>query len=88
MHPKLRKTMYDDSHDTMQDAYPLPSSATVDPPLFTGQFFDKSPEVAAARAIYLRTILGGVTALTIVIIAVFPIYWGSVWKTPHHTRPG
>ncbi|KAJ7138271.1 hypothetical protein C8R44DRAFT_976059 [Mycena epipterygia] len=87
MHPKLHKTMSDESHETIQDAYPLPS-APVDSPLFSGQFLDKSPEASAARAIYLRTIFGGVTALAIVIFAVFPIYWGSVWMSPHHTLPG
>ncbi|KAJ7706689.1 hypothetical protein B0H17DRAFT_1156325 [Mycena rosella] len=68
------------SEDTAQDA----SS----PPSFSAQFLDKSPETAAARAIYLKMVVGGITALAIVIFAVFSIYWGSVWKTPHHTLPG
>ncbi|KAJ7478944.1 hypothetical protein FB451DRAFT_1395560 [Mycena latifolia] len=44
--------------------------------------------MAAARAMYLETVFGGVTAHAIVIFAVFSIYWGAVWKAPEHTRPG
>ncbi|KAJ7804958.1 hypothetical protein B0H14DRAFT_3773198 [Mycena olivaceomarginata] len=45
-------------------------------------------QAAAARAIYLKTVFGGVGALVVVIFAVFSIYWGSVWSTPHHSLPG
>ncbi|KAJ7453213.1 hypothetical protein FB451DRAFT_673327 [Mycena latifolia] len=58
------------------------------PAPFSAQFLDKAPEIAAARAIYLKTIFGGVTALAIVIFAVFSIYWGSLWQSPDHTLPG
>ncbi|KAJ6480684.1 hypothetical protein C8R47DRAFT_596020 [Mycena vitilis] len=69
-----------------------PSEATVNDPAprsrppFSDQFFDK--DAAAARAIYCKVVIGGVGALAIVIFAVFSIYWGSVWRTPHHTLPG
>ncbi|KAJ7154124.1 hypothetical protein C8R46DRAFT_1179015 [Mycena filopes] len=63
--------------------------STITPsPAFSAQFFDKSPEASAARAIYLKTLVGGVTALAVAIFAFFSIYWGSVWSTPHHTLPG
>ncbi|KAJ6480711.1 hypothetical protein C8R47DRAFT_1322364 [Mycena vitilis] len=52
------------------------------------QFLDKTQEASAARAIYFKTIVGGVGALAVVIFAVFSIYWGSVWSTPHHALPG
>ncbi|KAF8181216.1 hypothetical protein K438DRAFT_1976312 [Mycena galopus ATCC 62051] len=54
---------------------------------FSAQFLDKTPE-AAARAIYLKTLVWGVGALAVAIFAVLSIYWGSVWQTPHHTLPG
>jgi hypothetical protein len=66
----------------------FPSEATFSPAPFSGQFLDKSPQAAAARAIYLKTVFGGVGALAVVIFAVFSIYWGSLWSTPHHTLPG
>ncbi|KAJ7138228.1 hypothetical protein C8R44DRAFT_341919 [Mycena epipterygia] len=69
------------SEETIQDSYPESVP-------FSAQFLDKSPEASAARAIYLKTLIGGVTALSVVIFAVFSIYWGSVWSTPHHTLPG
>ncbi|KAJ6537664.1 hypothetical protein B0H19DRAFT_372573 [Mycena capillaripes] len=69
--------------------YPASASlATIAPRPFSAQFLDKSPEASAARAIYLKIVFGGVAALAVVIFAVFSIYWGSVWSTPHHTLPG
>ncbi|KAJ7087665.1 hypothetical protein B0H15DRAFT_781298 [Mycena belliarum] len=44
--------------------------------------------MSGARAVYLKAMVGGITALTIVIFVVFSIYWGSVWQTPHHALPG
>ncbi|KAJ7184955.1 hypothetical protein C8R46DRAFT_468661 [Mycena filopes] len=55
---------------------------------FSRHFFDKSPAGGVARGIYLKTMVGGVTALTIAIFAFFSIYWASVYKTPNHTLPG
>ncbi|KAJ7347373.1 hypothetical protein DFH08DRAFT_159896 [Mycena albidolilacea] len=66
----------------------FPSEVTISSAPFSGQFLDKSPQAAAARAIYLKTVFGGVGALAVVIFAVFSIYWGSLWSTPHHTLPG
>ncbi|KAJ7651154.1 hypothetical protein FB45DRAFT_31982 [Roridomyces roridus] len=55
---------------------------------FSSDFFEKSAEASAARSVYLKTVIGGVVALSVVIFAVFSIYWGSVWSSPHHTLPG
>ncbi|KAJ6537651.1 hypothetical protein B0H19DRAFT_961885 [Mycena capillaripes] len=71
------------------EVYPASASlATIAPPPFSAQFLDKSLEASAARATYLKIVFGGVAALAVVIFAVFSIYWGSVWSTPHHTLPG
>ncbi|KAJ7654865.1 hypothetical protein B0H17DRAFT_956677 [Mycena rosella] len=51
-------------------------------------FLDKSPAAATARGIYLHTLFGGTMALSIVIFAVFSIYWGSVYTTPARALPG
>ncbi|KAJ6539890.1 hypothetical protein DFH09DRAFT_1090201 [Mycena vulgaris] len=80
---KLGRRASQVSETTAHDTY-----AESTPPLFSAQFLDKSPETSAARAIYLKTIFGGVTALAIAIFAIFSVYWGSVWRTPHHTLPG
>ncbi|KAF8802870.1 hypothetical protein BYT27DRAFT_7145655 [Phlegmacium glaucopus] len=51
-------------------------------------FFDKTPERAAARAIYLKNFLGG-TVLTIVLIfSVFVIFWNAFANSPAHNLPG
>ncbi|KAJ7040032.1 hypothetical protein C8F04DRAFT_1084500 [Mycena alexandri] len=55
---------------------------------FSKHFFDRSPAGGVARAIYFKTMFGGVTALCVVIFAIFSIYWGSTWKIPDHTLPG
>jgi hypothetical protein len=68
--------------------YTSQATLTIAPPPFTAQFLDKSPEASAARAIYLKMLFAGVGALAVVIFAIFSIYWGSVWSTPHHTLPG
>ncbi|KAJ7453002.1 hypothetical protein B0H11DRAFT_2176500 [Mycena galericulata] len=58
------------------------------PPPFSMRFLEKSPAAGAARAIYLKTLFGGVMGLTLVIFGVCSIYWGSVWSSPGHTLPG
>ncbi|KAJ7137580.1 hypothetical protein C8R43DRAFT_1072257 [Mycena crocata] len=51
-------------------------------------FLDKSPAGSAARGIYMKTMFGGILALCVVIFTAFSIYWGALWKSPHHTLPG
>ncbi|KAJ7060809.1 hypothetical protein C8F01DRAFT_1253287 [Mycena amicta] len=58
------------------------------PPAFNARFLDKTPAAAAARAVYFKTVFGGVTALCVAIFAIFSIYWGSVWSSPHHPLHG
>ena len=48
----------------------------------------RDPEVAQARKIYLKTYIHGFAAIIITIFAVFPIYWGSLWKVPVSPLPG
>ncbi|KAK6967143.1 DUF3533 domain-containing protein [Favolaschia claudopus] len=58
------------------------------PAPFSARFRDKSPQGTAARAIYMKTMLGGIGALIIVIFSCFSIYWGALWQSPHHPLPG
>ncbi|KAJ7673380.1 hypothetical protein B0H17DRAFT_1083245 [Mycena rosella] len=60
----------------------------VAPPPFSMNFLDKSPAATTARGIYLHTLFGGTMALSILIFAVFSIYWGSVYTTPARALPG
>ena len=46
------------------------------------------PEVAQARKIYLKVYLKGFLTIILTIFAVFPIYWGSLWKVPVSPLPG
>lgn len=51
-------------------------------------FFDKTPEGATSRAIYLKIFFGG-TSLTIALIfTVFVIFWNALAKSPAHNLPG
>ncbi|KAJ7167927.1 hypothetical protein C8R46DRAFT_951059 [Mycena filopes] len=63
-------------------------SSTPTPPPFSAQFLDKSPEASAARAAYLKALFVGTLASSVLIFTAFSIYWGAVWKTPHHPVSG
>ncbi|KAF8624718.1 hypothetical protein AX17_007049 [Amanita inopinata Kibby_2008] len=58
------------------------ASGALDKEPFTGSFFDKTPAAAAGRAVYLNAIGKGTFMIMVVVLAVFPIYWGSLWKVP------
>ncbi|KAF8153410.1 hypothetical protein B0H34DRAFT_104331 [Crassisporium funariophilum] len=51
-------------------------------------FSDKTPEAAAARATYLKMFIAGSFLVIVIIFAIFPIFWGALWKTPAHNLPG
>ncbi|KAK7047305.1 hypothetical protein VNI00_006536 [Paramarasmius palmivorus] len=53
---------------------------------FSASFLDKN--VAVARKIYLKVLVGGTFAITIAMFAVFSIYWGALWKSPAHNLHG
>ncbi|KAL0572822.1 hypothetical protein V5O48_009150 [Marasmius crinis-equi] len=53
---------------------------------FSASFTDK--RLGLARSIYFKALIGGTFALTIVMFAVFSIYWGALWKTPAHALQG
>ena len=56
---------------------------------FTKRLFQTGdPEVTQARAIYIKSYITGFIAIILTVFAVFPIYWGSLWKVPAHPLPG
>lgn len=66
-----------------------PTSGESSTPLHTqGNFFDKTPERAAARAIYLKIFLAGTFLAIVVIFTIFLIFWNALAKTPAHSLPG
>ncbi|KAG5726670.1 Nitrosoguanidine resistance protein SNG1, partial [Termitomyces sp. T112] len=67
-----------------RDRMPPRSIATEKP--FSRQFF--SPINAVQRKIYLKGLIGGCFMVIITIFAVFPIYWGALWKTPQRSLKG
>ncbi|KAG5652153.1 hypothetical protein H0H81_006098 [Sphagnurus paluster] len=53
---------------------------------FSKRFLDK--ESKAARKIYLKVLISGCLLVIISIWAIFPIYWGALWKTPERNFDG
>lgn len=47
---------------------------------FSRSFFDKNN--AVQRSIYFKVLFGGTFSIIVVIFALFPIFWGAIWKTP------
>ncbi|KAF8153412.1 hypothetical protein B0H34DRAFT_800617 [Crassisporium funariophilum] len=70
-------------------ALPSKDAGTHLPQPFSRRFHQREdPEVAKARAIYLKAYIGGTILTILVIFAVFSIYWGSLWKVPAHPLEG
>ncbi|KAF8073458.1 hypothetical protein FPV67DRAFT_1736907, partial [Lyophyllum atratum] len=58
-----------------------PRSATISAEKpFSRGFFDKNN--AVGRATYFKVLFGGMFSIIVVIFALFPIFWGALWKTP------
>jgi hypothetical protein len=53
-----------------------------------GSFFAKTDAMSRARGVYFKAFIGGFFLVVLVIFAVFPIYWGSLWKIPAHPLGG
>jgi len=47
----------------------------------SAHFRDKTPQMAIARKIYFKIVLGGSVSLILAILAIFSIYWGALWKS-------
>ncbi|KAG5641496.1 hypothetical protein DXG03_005093, partial [Asterophora parasitica] len=63
---------------------PIPPAKSERP--FSKSFFDA--DIAVERATYLKILFGGTFSIIIVIFAVFPIFWGALWKTPIRNLDG
>lgn len=70
------------SESTKESAPPPPSRP------YSKHFHQRDPEATKARSIYLKSYLGGLFIIIITIFAVFPIYWGSLWKVPARPLTG
>ncbi|ESK88543.1 response to drug-related protein [Moniliophthora roreri MCA 2997] len=53
---------------------------------FSASFTDRN--LAVARMIYLRVLIGGTIAITVAMFSIFSIYWGALWKSPAHSLHG
>jgi len=51
-------------------------------------FFDKTPERAAARAIYYKMYIGGTFLTVVLIFSIFVIFWNAIARSPAHNLPG
>lgn len=82
--PSVTRTV---SHGPSEEE--LKPSRIIDPavPPYSARFTD--PRLAAARKVYLRTMLGGVSMMVVlVILCYFSIYWGALYKVPAHPLSG
>ncbi|KAF8624681.1 hypothetical protein AX17_007012 [Amanita inopinata Kibby_2008] len=68
----------DDASD--QDGHSA-SQPTVPEPLINN-------ELATARKVFLKVVVGGMVGVIITMFALFSIFWGALWKIPDHTLPG
>ena len=55
---------------------------------FSFNFFDRNPAVRTARRTYLVELAKGVLLISIVMLSLFSIYWGSLWKLPTGSLDG
>ncbi|PPR07128.1 hypothetical protein CVT24_010478 [Panaeolus cyanescens] len=51
-------------------------------------FLDSSPEGVAARKIYLKIFAPATFIIILVILSIFSIFWGALWKIPAYNLPG
>ncbi|KAJ7633222.1 hypothetical protein FB45DRAFT_1027319 [Roridomyces roridus] len=70
---------------------PLKQRRTIEPQRHRNPYrllpFEKSAQASSAPGVYLKTVIGGVVALSVVIFTLFSIHWGSIWSSLHHTLP-
>ncbi|KAF7362508.1 DUF3533 domain-containing protein [Mycena venus] len=90
MEDALPKVAHQEStwdQQTPDPPVPFSESTTLEPEdPFSAQFLDES--LSPARVMYLKIVVAGVTVLGLVVFGVCAIYWGSIWRTPHHTVAG
>ncbi|KAF9044944.1 hypothetical protein BJ165DRAFT_1347224 [Panaeolus papilionaceus] len=51
-------------------------------------FLDSTPEGSAARTIYLKIFVPATFVIILVILSIFSIFWGALWKIPARNLPG
>lgn len=89
-------TIYSPDHDTELGNTHVQTTSTALPPsvgapakLYSKWFWARGDSALhRARVIYLKGYLGGLFLVVLAIFAVFPIYWGSLWKVPAHKMQG
>lgn len=74
------ETLSDSGHGIHDDDRDISSPAPA--VACTASLLDRNPQMAQARATYLRIFLGGLFLTIVLIFAIFPIFWGSLWKIP------
>jgi hypothetical protein len=72
------------SHPPSDERSPRPSDSEEIP--FSRGFFDKHN--STSQQIYLRTFISGCFLVIVVIFAIFPIFWGSLWRIPARNLEG
>lgn len=80
--PNVLATDHTSDH-SLQDENPRRQSfrqSIIREQAFSRHFLDYSN--ASARAIYLKKFIGGCFLVSLVVFAIFSIFWGSLWKSP------
>ncbi|KDR71082.1 hypothetical protein GALMADRAFT_254253 [Galerina marginata CBS 339.88] len=86
---KIAHTRSYHDHDHEHDAAPPHSPPPPPPEPYSNCYFKKGdPALKKARNLYLKIYFSGLFLVILTIFAVFPIYWGSLWKIPAHPLQG
>lgn len=55
---------------------------------FSQYVWGRGQRLARARTLYFKTVIPGVSLVTFIILAIFSIFWGALWKVPAHSLDG
>jgi hypothetical protein len=55
---------------------------------FSGQFLDSGEAASKARNMYIKILLQRTLLILIAVFAIFPIYWGALWRIPARSLEG
>lgn len=80
--------VYGHAPSRSQSGASLNPNAQSGPALYQNTFFSRDPTMTAARKLYMKMLIAGMFASTFVVFGIFPILYGSFYKTPARKLPG
>ena len=55
---------------------------------FSNQFLDRDEASRKARNTYIKILIQRTCLIVVAMFAIFPIYWGALWKIPARSLEG